>query len=374
MRYDVAVVGLGGMGSAVLARCALRGSTVVGIEQFPLRHELGASTGKSRIIRKAYFEDAGYVPLLVRAHELWRDVERRSGASLLRITGLLLAGTETSEVIVGARSAAEAYDLDVDVLTAREMRARYPQLRVRDDEVGVFERDAGVVFPEAAVDAHLRIAEALGARTIEQTAVTSWEVADDETVRLRLSDRSTVEAGAAVFALGPWFAEELKALGVPLVIQRNVQAWFEPDSGAWDAGRFPVFLIDRPEHPRLYGFPDMGDGVKAAFHGFGEQTEPGALRREGDERDIEPLARAVEAWMPGAASRLRAVKACMYSLTPDEHFVIDRHPRYSNVVVCGGFSGHGFKFASVVGEIGAQLALDRATPLDIGFLSLARFG
>ena len=175
MRYDVAVVGLGGMGSAVLARCALRGATAVGIEQFPLRHELGASTGKSRIIRKAYFEDAGYVPLLLRAYELWRDVERRSGASLLRLTGLLLAGRETSEVVVGARAAAEAYDLDVDVLTAREMRARYSQLRVRDDEVGVFEREGGVVFPEAAVDAHLRIAEAHGARTIEQTAVTSWE-------------------------------------------------------------------------------------------------------------------------------------------------------------------------------------------------------
>ena len=191
---------------------------------------------------------------------------------------------------------------------------------------------------------------------------------------MQLSDGSTVEAGAAVFALGPWFAEELKALGVPLVVQRNVQVWFEPASGAWDAARFPVFLIDRPEHPRLYGFPDMGDGVKAAFHGFGERTEPGALRREADERDIEPLARAVEAWMPGSAARLRSVKACMYSLTPDEHFVIDRHPRHGNVVVCGGFSGHGFKFASVVGEIGAQLALDRATPHDIGFLSLARFG
>jgi sarcosine oxidase len=373
MRYDVAVIGLGGMGSAVLARCAMRGASAIGIEQFALRHELGASSGKSRIIRKAYFEDAGYVPLLLRAYELWHDVERRTGANLVRFTGLLLAGMESSEVIAGAQFAAKAYDLNVDVLSARELRQKYPRLRVRDAEVGVYERDGGIVFPEAAVDAHLKLAETFGAGIIAQRAVVSWEVGNDEIVRLRLSDGATVEARAVVLTLGPWFAQEMKALGVSLTVQRNVQLWFEPDSAAWNAGLFPPFLIDRPEHPRLYGFPDLGDGVKAAFHEFGETTEPGALRRTVDDADVRPVARALDEWMPGAATTFRSAKACMYSLTPDRHFVLDRHPHYANVVLCGGFSGHGFKFASVVGEIGAQLAIDRSTPYDVQFLSLERF-
>lgn len=369
--YDVVVVGLGSMGSAVLARCAMRGARVAGIEQYGLGHELGASSGKTRIIRKAYFEDAAYVPLLLRAYELWRDVERRTGTNVLRITGLLIAGNAESEVVTGTQSAAKQYGLPLDVLTAAGMRARFPHLAVRDGEVGAFESDGGIIFPEAAVAAHLALAKAHGAHAIEGAAMTSWEAGD--CARIALDDGSTVEATAAVFTLGPWFTAEMARIGVPLVVQRNVQLWFEPQTSDWDAGRFPAFLIDRPEHPVLYGFPDLGDGVKAAFHAFGEATTPETIRRGVDESDVAPVAEALEGWMPGAAHRFVAAKACMYSLTPDRHFVIGPHPHHANVVVCGGFSGHGFKFASVVGEIGAQLALDGATFHNVEFLSPARF-
>jgi sarcosine oxidase len=164
----------------------------------------------------------------------------------------------------------------------------------------------------------------------------------------------------------------MESIGVPLVIQRNVQLWFEPSSGQWDAANFPAFLVDRPEQPLLYGFPNFGDGVKAAFHAHGESTMPQALRREATDDDVAPVRRALDAWMPGAAVRFIAAKVCMYSLTPDRNFIIGLHPRHSNVVICGGFSGHGFKFASVVGEIGAQLALDGATTHNVGFLSPER--
>jgi sarcosine oxidase len=373
VKYDVAVVGLGGMGSAVLARSAMRGARTIGIEQFASRHDLGASSGKSRIIRKAYFEDAAYVPLLLRAYALWHDVERRTGSDLVRITGLLLAGSESSEAVVGSQAAANAYGLDIEVLTAGDLRAKYPGLNVRGSEVGVFEPGAGIVFPEAAIDAHLNLAQMHGAEIREETALQNWNVDDDGTVQLRLSDGTAVRARSVAFTLGPWFAQEMKALGIPLIVQRNVQVWFEPDSLQWNAGRFPAFLVERADQPVLYGFPDMGDGVKAAFHAFGEETTPEALRRTIDDDDLVPLAHALDAWMPGASARFRSAKVCMYSLTPDRHFIIDVHPRHRNVVICGGFSGHGFKFASVVGEIGAQLALDGATPHDIAFLSLARF-
>lgn len=369
--YDVVVAGLGGMGSAILARSAMRGARSIGVEQFALGHDYGASSGKTRIVRKAYFENSAYVPLLQRAYDLWHDLERRTGASLLRTTGLLLVGRADGEVVSGTQSAARAYGLALQTFDARGLRTRYPSLRVRDDEVGAFEPDGGVVFPEASVAAHLQLATMHGAQTRECTSVTAWE--PGERIAVRLSDGTVLETASLVLALGPWFSHELASLGIPLVVQRNVQLWFEPSDDAWSAPGFPAFLIERPEHPLLYGFPDLGDGVKAAFHGVGETTTPDVLRRDVGSDDVRPVARALDAWMPGAAARLRDWKACMYALTPDRHFVVGLHPAHRNVVVCGGFSGHGFKFASVVGEIGAQLALDGATTHDIAFLSPSRF-
>ncbi|MBV9271342.1 MAG: N-methyl-L-tryptophan oxidase [Candidatus Eremiobacteraeota bacterium] len=361
------------MGSAALARCALRHVSVIGIEQFAPMHEFGASTGESRIIRQAYFEDAAYVPLLLRAYDLWRDLERRTDKHLLRLTGLLMTGNETSEVIAGSRAAARLHDLPVEYLTAGDIRKRFPQLRVQEDEVAVFERAAGVVFPEATIAAHLQIAHAAGAHTRYGVTLEDWTNSNG-TVTLRLSDGSQIGARAMILTLGPWFEAQFASLGIPLSIQRNVQVWFAPSNGSYAADSFPAFLLERRDQPLLYGFPDLGAGVKAAFHAYGEITSPAVLRREVDVRaDVEPVARALEEWMPGAAHAVLRSKVCMYSLTPDRHFVIDCHPQHRNVVICGGFSGHGYKFASVIGEIAAELALDARTSHDIRFLSLDRF-
>jgi sarcosine oxidase len=372
--YDVIVAGLGGMGSAVLAHCALRGARVLGLEQYRAAHDRGASTGKTRIIRQAYYEDPAYVPLLLRAYDLWRELERRTGADLLHITGLLMAGAQASEVIAGSTRAAREYDLRVDYLTAGDIRARFPSLRVLADEVGVFEHEGGVVFPERAVRAHLDLAERFGAHTRFGVSLRTWQ-SDGESVGVTLADGATLEARALVLALGPWFSQVFERLGIPLAVQRNVQVWFAPRSSVYGAASFPAFLLERASLPApLYGFPDFGEGVKAAFHGYGEVTSPGELVREIDRRrDVEPVARALDEWMPEAAGEYREAKACMYALTSDRHFVVDRHPVHGNVVLCGGFSGHGFKFAPVIGEIGADLALERATRHDIGFLGARRF-
>lgn len=374
LTYDVVVAGLGGMGSAVLAHCAARGASVLGIEQFGPVHHLGASSGKTRIIRQAYFEDPAYVPMLLRAYELWRDLERETGQELMRLTGLLMAGREQSEIISGSLRAARMHRLPIERLTAAQIRERYPVLRVHDDEVGVFELEAGAVFPERTIRAHLDAARERGAEMRFDTAMQAWH-SDAQGVTLDLSDGTSARARSLVLTLGPWFAAALREAGIPLDVQRNVQVWFTPASAAYDARVFPAFLIERESLPApLYGFPDFGDGVKAAFHGFGTLTVPGDLKRDiSPASDVEPLSRALEAWMPGAAAHYREGKACMYALTPDRHFVIDRHPREEHVVLCGGFSGHGFKFAPVVGEIAAQLALDGGTPYEIGFLSLGRF-
>ncbi|MGI8437395.1 MAG: FAD-dependent oxidoreductase [Chthoniobacterales bacterium] len=319
MRYDVAVIGLGGMGSAILAHAAARGAKAIGFEQFSAGHERGSSHGRSRMIRKAYFEDAAYVPLLHRAFELWAILEEQTRAKILQTTGVLTVGAEGSRIVEGTRRAAVEHELSLEVLSRGEMQRRYPAVRFGNGE--------------------------------------------------------RVSAAALVLTMGPWLRETFAALGVPLRIQRNVQVWFNPETTVYQAPNFPAFLLDRPGLPApLYGFPDFGDGVKAAFHGSQDFTTAEELDRSVDPvRDIEPLERALEEWMPGAAARWREANVCMYSLTPDENFVVDRHPVHPRLILCGGFSGHGFKFASVIGEIGAELALDGGTRHDIDFLSLRRF-
>jgi sarcosine oxidase len=271
------------------------------------------------------------------------------------------------------RSAAQ-HGLRLETLSPRQVEDRYPTLRLLPDEVALLEPDGGVLDPERAVRAHLKMAEAAGATLRFQTSMRGWESSGKE-VTISLDDDTRVSARTLILSLGPWFKEVMEALGVPLRIQRNVQAWFSPGVGSYKAGTFPAFLLDRAGLPApLYGFPDFGDGVKAAFHGFGELTTAEQVDREVNmARDVAPIAAAMEEWMPGAAANFREAKPCMYSLTPDSNFVVDRHPGHTNVILCGGFSGHGFKFAPVIGEIAADLALDGGSRHRIDFLSLKRF-
>ena len=282
------------------------------------------------MIRKAYFEDPAYVPLVLRAYELWRELERASGEGFLRLTGVLSIGEESSEIIQGTRRAASQHDLALESLSQREVKARYPTLELRKDEAALFEPDGGVLNPELAVRAHLKVAESKGAEMRFGVAMESWQ-AEDRGFELGLSDGTRISAGKLVLSLGPWFQETLDVIGVPVRVQRNVQAWFSPATHAYDAPGFPPFLVDRRDLPApLYGFPDFGDGIKAAFHGFGDLTDAKHINREIDHaRDVQPIARALEQWMPGATGTFREAKPCMYTLTPDENFVIDHHPDHA---------------------------------------------
>ena len=374
MTYDVAIIGLGGIGSAIAAHCAKRGASVIGLEQFTPAHDRGSSHGRSRMIRQAYFEDSAYVPLVLRSYELWRALEEESGQQLLKITGVLSVGEENSDIISGTQRAAAQHGLALKKWTTDEVLKRYPTLRLLKNEVALFEPDGGVLDPELAVATHLKAAQAAGADLRFGTAAENWE-ANDRGVTVVLPDGRKITAKRLILSLGPWFKETLESLGIALRVQRNVQVWFTPSTNAYQAPRFPAFLLDRAGLPvPLYGFPDFGAGVKVAFHGFGDLTTGSELNREIDlSRDVEPVVRATEEWMPGAASNFREAKPCMYSLTPDGNFVIDRHPREPNVILCGGFSGHGFKFAPVIGEIAADLALNGGSRHAIDFLSLKRF-
>ena len=371
--YEAVVLGLGGMGSAALAHIAARGKRVLGIEAFDRNHDWGASAGRSRIIRKAYFEDPSYVPLLVRAYQLWRELERASGTRILDLTGVLLAGDPAGAVLRGARDSAHRHGIPIEELDGRALSSRYPALLLRPGEVGLFEPEAGIVFPEAAIDAHLRTAEAAGAETRFGTRALAYR-GEPDSIAIELEGGVTVRTKRLAICAGPWIGDIVAGCAAPVRVQRNVQLWFRPSVADYGIDRFPAFLVERKQWPvPLYGFPDYGAGVKAALHAYGEDTTARALDRAIRPADVDAVRAALDAWMPGAAGALIEGKACMYALTPDEHFIVDLHPDDRRVTIAGGFSGHGFKFAAVVGEIVADLVLAGRTSHPIDFLRLGRF-
>jgi sarcosine oxidase len=373
MDYDVAVLGLGGMGSAVAAHAARRGLRVAGFERFALAHDLGSSVGRTRIIRKAYFEDAAYVPLLDRAYMLWRELEEISQTALLDLFGVLMVGQPGSATIQGTAGAAMLYDIPGEQLDAGQLRARFPRLAFDSGEVGLYEPYAGVVFPERAIAAHLTVARNHGAHLYDRARVRGFE-ATETGVRIAFEGGEAVEAARVAVCAGPWSSELLAQLRLPLRVQRNVQYWFTLQGGAGGPAELPAFFLERDDLPApLYGIPDLGDGLKVAFHGYGETTQADQLDREVHAGEAALMRETLAALMPDTEPVLRSSKACMYTMTPDGNFAIGRDPRNRNVVIACGFSGHGFKFVPVIGEIVTRMLLDEDPQLDVGFLRLDRF-
>lgn len=370
--FDAIVLGLGGMGSAAAAHLAARGISVLGLEQYQPAHDRGSSHGKGRIIREAYFEDPAYVPLVQRAYRLWRDLEAETGTSLLRTTGGLNIGTPESEFVRGSMRSGDEHGLPYDYLSAAEVHARFPGLTLPDEMVAVYEPNAGILKPEACVRAHLEIAGRHGAELRFGTTVAGWS-ADSSGVTVRTA-WDTFHAERLVIAAGPWTAQILSGLELPLEVWRVVNVHFAPRRPElFDVERFPVYLMQVPEGD-YYGFPAIpGEGVKLGRHDIGEVCTAETIRRDVDPGEVEMLRAVLDRYMPGASGAVMWTLTCMYTNTPDRHFIIERHPEQPRVVYGCGFSGHGFKFASAVGEVLADLALDGASRHDIGFLSSARF-
>lgn len=372
--FDVAILGLGAMGSAAAYHMASRGQAVVGFDRFRPPHTMGSSHGETRIYRHAYWEDPAYVPLLTRAYDLWRDLETASGRTLRNETGILLMGVPDGEVIPGATKAAKDHGLTVETPSRDALRARWPPFQPTTGMQAVLEPKAGALFPERCIEAHLGLAQDAGARLLFKQPVAAWRATDDGVV-VETAD-GAYEADRLVVAAGAWSDQVVGDLGVDLEVERQVQYWFPPGQAA---GRFapdacPVWAFE-PEPGRLvYGFPDFGTGVKAAIHHEGAATEPDTLDRHAvSAEETDSMRRLLRTYVPDLDVTPRATAVCMYTNTPDRHFIVDRHPEHENVVVAAGFSGHGFKFASVLGEAVAHLASDETPPYDLGLFRLGRF-
>ena len=366
--YDVIVVGLGAMGSATTCHLASRGARVLGIDQHTPPHEFGSSHGESRIIRTVYYEHPLYVPMVQRSLELWRKLERDANApGLLRLTGNLMLGHERSGLISGARRAAEEHSLRVEEIGASQLQDRFPQFVPLPGFKALLDPEAGFLDPERCVKAHLDLAVRHGAtlRTGEQ--VVNWTLTTTG-VRVRTT-MATYEAGKLVLAAGPWMSELIGAMGPPLTVERQTVLWFQPpgERAMWTPDRFPVFMCEFDDGQLIYGFPLGPRGWKAAVHYQGEAVaDMSTLRREIEPHDVARVRSAVSRlfdWVSDAP--LLDSAPCLYTDTQDLRFVIDFLPGMPQVLVSSPCSGHGFKFASVIGEIQAQLLLDGKCDFDI---------
>jgi sarcosine oxidase len=369
--FDVAVVGLGAMGSAALYHLARRKARVLGIERFEPGHEHGSSHGQTRIIRLGYFEHPSYVPLVRRAYQLWRELEAKSSQPLLHITGIIEIGPSDGIVVAGTLAASRMHGLSHAVLTAAETMRRFPAFRLPGDYVAVLQNDGGYLATEAAIRTHLALARDAGAE--QRTKETVLTITSHGSGVRITTDRGVIEAGAAIVSVGPWTKKLLPDLPVPLRVTRQVMAWFAPSTPA-QFEQFPVFLLES-RHGIHYGFPLLENGMKVAKHYHREETvEPDASNQPVSSDDEAVIRAALAEHLPDANGSLVAAKTCFYTMTLDGDFVIDRLPDCPNIIVASPCSGHGFKFAGVVGEILADLATTGTTAHDISRFRLARFG
>jgi len=372
--FEAIVLGCGGVGSAALFELARRGVRVLGLDRFPPAHDRGSSHGSTRIIRQAYFEHPDYVPLLQRAYDLWQALEERSGQSLYHEVGLLEVGPPDGIVIPGVLKSAQQHRLDIERLTAREIELRWSGFRVPEHLTGVFERRAGYLLVERCVLAHLEAAQQAGAQLKVGEAVRNWQV-QGNTVTVE-TDRTTYAADRLIIAAGAWSGPLLAEFGVKLTVRRKPFFFLknqDPRLTA-DAG-CPTYFFELAEG-YFYGFPQIDPrGIKVAEHSGGTPlNDPLQVDRTLHQEDYERIAAFVQQSLPTASVEISEHAVCMYTMSADENFIVDRHPDHEQVVFAAGLSGHGFKFTTVLGEALADLALNGKTALPIEFLALARSG
>ena len=374
MTYDVIVVGVGGMGSAACWQLARRGQRVLGLERFDIPHSMGSSHGVTRIIRLPYYEDPAYVPLLHRAYALWADAERASGESLLVTTGSLDGGPEDDALFQGALTSARLHSLKHEVLIGSDVNARFPGYRVPSGSRFVFQPQGGLLASERAIVAHARLAQEAGATIRARERVLHWTASPNGEGVTVHTDKGSYHAGRLVITAGAWISDLVPVLTGLAVPERQVLAWLQPlRPELFTTDRFPVFNL-QVEEGRYYGFPVYEvPGFKfGRYHHRGETMNAEVMRRDPDAEDEALLRSFADRYFPQGAGTTMGLRACMFTNTPDEHFVLDQHPAFPQVVLASPCSGHGYKFCSVIGEILADLAIAGHTRHEIGFLSLRR--
>ncbi len=378
--FDVIVLGVGSMGSATCYQLARQGYKVLGLEQFDIPHELGSHAGQSRLIRKAYAEHPDYVPLLEQAYQNWKTLEAETGVQVYFKTGLLYFGADSNSFLKGVLTSSEKYSIQVNSLSRALVSENYPQFNIPDSYSCLEEPDAGFVTPERSILLFTEQAVQHGAVIRTREEVSEWK-RDNGLIRVK-TDKGVYAAKKLVITAGPWAGKMIPGLASKLQVTRQVVAWVKPEKGDnFMLGNFPCWFIGDGEYS-YYGFPILpvnkfGEprGLKLAMHApIGDISDPDTIDRTPNSKDERFLINALRKFFHSGYSETLHMKTCMYTNTPDGNFILDYLDGYDkDVVIAAGFSGHGFKFASVIGEIMADLAMKGKTELPIGFLNAARF-
>ncbi|MEO8879737.1 MAG: N-methyl-L-tryptophan oxidase [Gemmatimonadaceae bacterium] len=371
-QFDTIVVGLGAMGSAALYHLASRGVKVLGVDKYAPPHIHGSTHGRTRIIREAYYEHPCYVPIVQRAYELWAALEREAGEPMFVQTGGIMIGPPEGLLFGGALRSAEEHGLAHEILEPAQVHERFPGFRVPDGSMALLELRAGLLLPEKIVGAHLALAQRAGAAVRTGVTVTAWD-ADDGGVRLE-TDAGELRARTLILAAGPWLPSLVPELDLPLEIERQLFHWFEPASHPewYDAAHSPISLIEYADDRYFATFPDVGHGVKAGIHHEGAVIDIDAAREGATPAEGRAMTELLARYLPQAAGRILDRATCVYTNTPDHDFLVDRHPAHANVLIASPCSGHGFKFASAIGEILADLVTKGETSFDLAPFALAR--
>lgn len=369
--YDILVIGLGAHGSAALYYLSKTGKKVAGIDRYTPPHIHGSSHGQSRIIRQAYHENPFYVPLVRAAYSVWEELERESGKTLLMRTGSLLLGSEDASIIKGARLSAETHGIAYEYLEGSELHRRFPAFQPGPDTVGIWEKDAGILLPEACIQTWLAAAAAnKAAIQVNERVIRIIPHADVVEIT---SDKESYTAKKVIVSAGAWLGSLLPELKLPLTIERQVVYWFRDKRNQphFQPANMPVYIWEYGPDKLFYGFPDLGEGIKIGFHHGGRHIQPEHLQQDVSAAEISEI-EAIAGRYLDIDPEFRASSVCMYTNTPDEHFIIDWYPGNQNILIASPCSGHGFKFSSVIGKILSELATDRPMGFDLSPFAISR--
>lgn len=371
--YDVGVVGLGAMGSSTALELARRGLRVIGFDRFAPPHALGSSHGHVRLIREAYYEGPVYVPLVRRAFELWRALDGETGGRLLTPTGVLMIGRPESAIVTGAAESARMHGIPFEMLDASELMERFPAFVIDAGHVALYEPGAALLHVELCIAFQLELASRHGAELRYHEPVDAWH-ANGDTIDIGTAS-GDFRVRQLVLSPGAWLPELSGGLALPLTVERQVQFWWDPTQpDLFKAGRMPVAMMELGDGRLFYTMPDIGHGVKIGWHHTGQATNPTDVDRTVTAEERAPVRELLDRYMPLARGVERTPAVCLYTSTPDAAFIIDRHPQSPRAWILSACSGHGFKFAPVIGEIVADLITNRQSAFDISPFALNRFG
>ncbi len=373
--FDVIVLGLGAHGSSAIFHLSKNNLKVCGIDRFTPPHVFGSSHGQSRIIRQAYHESPMYVPLVKKAYKLWDELEQISGKQLLlKTSGIILGDNAGAMIVKGAILSAETHNVPYEYLHSNEIKERFPALKPTEDTVAVVEQSAGILFPEECIKTNLHLAANNGAELLYNEVVMSI-VSTNDTIEI-VTDKDSYQTKKLIVSAGAWLNDLLPELHLPVNIKRQVLFWFKNTSEELQqfisADKLPIYIWEYTHGRIFYGFPDLGNGIKIAPHHEGQPLHPDLLSKEVSEEEINQMKNIIDEYF-NVNTVFNYSDVCMYTNTPDEHFIIDHHPSNNNIIIASPCSGHGFKFSSAIGKILSDMATGKALDFDISPFSIKRF-